>query len=217
MDLKNIAAQLLLETSEIASIVYRNDDIGIAGRRFKHIDVETTYGECIELTETDKLYQVIYSQSISAELADNDELVLFQLSYEEKPYVIRLFYDDLTNLSDTEKCIQSPVWEDIEKIIDKLDGKSVTQITMDNGNEDSYFCIGGGNNGLCNVFISENDNATIHTLTNPDADPSLVRKLVTGGQEGDFDDRLCVTTETARRAAKTYFYSGTMDNSCVWE
>lgn len=77
LDLKNIAAHLLLKTSEIAGIVYHNDDIGITSKRFKHIDVETTYGECIELTETDKLYQQIYVQSGLTKLSDNEEVILF--------------------------------------------------------------------------------------------------------------------------------------------
>lgn len=132
-------------------------------------------------------------------------------------YVKRVFYDDFKDLSNVEKSIEFPTWEDIEKVINLLDGEYVTQITMDNGNEDDYLCIGGGNDGLCNVFISKNDNEIIYTLINPDANDLLVHKLVTGGQEGDFEDKLCVSIEIAKRAAKMYYELGQMDASFIWE
>ena len=46
-------------------------------------------------------------------------------------YVKRVFYDDFKDLSNVEKCIEFPTWEDIEKVINLLDGEYVTQITMD--------------------------------------------------------------------------------------
>lgn len=107
--------------------------------------------------------------------------------------------------------------EDIEKVINLLDGEYVTQIIMDNGNEDDYLCIDGGNDGLCNVFISKNDNEIIYTLINSDANDSLVHKLVTGGQEGDFEDKLCVSIEMAKCVAKMYYELGQMDDSFIWE
>ena len=75
----------------------------------------------------------------------------------------------------------------------------------------------GGNDGLCNVFISKNDNEIIYTLINSDANDSLVHKLVTGGQEGDFEDKLCVPVEMAKCVAKKYYELGKMDNSFIWE
>ena len=132
-------------------------------------------------------------------------------------YVKRVFYDDFKDLSNVEKSILFPTWEDIENVIDLLDGEYVTQITMDNGNEDDYLCIGGGNAGLCNVFISKNDNEIIYTLMNSDANDSLVHKLVTGGQEGNFEDKLCVSIEKAKFAAKKYYELGQIDDSFIWE
>lgn len=132
-------------------------------------------------------------------------------------YVKRVFYDDYRDLSNIEKNIDFPTWEDVEKVIDMLDGKSVTQITLDNGNEDNYLCIGGGNDGLCNIFISKNDNENIYTLIKSNAISSLVHKLVTGGQEGDFEDKLCVSIEIAKCVAKKYYELGQMDDSFIWE
>lgn len=78
IDLNNIAKRLLLEVSEIACVIYRNEDIGIGGRRFRHIDVEMTYGEYIELVESDSLYQEIYEQCRLANADNEQEVVLFQ-------------------------------------------------------------------------------------------------------------------------------------------
>ena len=77
-NVRNIAEQLALEAEEIAYIVYRNDNLGIDGRRFKHIDVELIYGECIELVEADALYQEIYIQGEVAETKGEDEVILYQ-------------------------------------------------------------------------------------------------------------------------------------------
>lgn len=132
-------------------------------------------------------------------------------------YVKRLFYDDHSDPLDFEKCIESPTWEDAERVIDMLDGKKHTQICMDNGDEDNYFCIGGGNDGLCNVFVSENDNENIYTLVNPDFQSSVMHKLVTGGQEGDFEDKICVSVQLAKIVAKRYFELGQLHDEYVWE
>lgn len=131
-------------------------------------------------------------------------------------YVKRVFYDDLKNVNDFEKKIELPSWEEVEGLIDKMDGKVLTQITMDNGNKDSYFCIGGGNKGLYNVFISENDNEIVWSLVNSHNDLKIYR-LVTGGQEGEFEGRLCVTIETVKKAAKYYYENGKKCDGYMWE
>ena len=132
-------------------------------------------------------------------------------------YVKRVFYDNFQDLVHVGKSIHFPTWKEVEKVIDMLDGESVTQITMDNGNEVDYLCIGGGNHGLCNVYISKNDNEIIYTLIRQNSIPSLFHKLVTGGEEGDFEDKLCVSIEMAKCAAKMYYDLGEMDDLFIWE
>lgn len=131
-------------------------------------------------------------------------------------YVKRVFFDDLINVNDFEKEIKLPSWEDVERLINKMDGKAITQIIMDNGNEDNYFCIGGGNKGLYNVFISENDNEIVWTLVNCNNDPNTY-KLVTGGQEGEFEGKLCVNIETVKKVAEYYYENGKKCEDYVWE
>lgn len=131
-------------------------------------------------------------------------------------YVKRVFYDDLKNVNDFEKEMKLPSWEEVEGLINKMDGKVITQITMDNGNEDNYFCIGGGNGGFYNVFISENDNEIVWSLVNFDNNLEIC-KLVTGGQEGEFEGRLCVTIETVKKVAKYYYENGKKCDDYEWE
>lgn len=126
-------------------------------------------------------------------------------------YVKRVYYDDNSKSSSEEKVINYPLWDDVKRIIDMLDGKNVTQIMMDDGNEENYLCIGGGNDGLCNAYISTNDGEKIFTLVKSDSDNSVVHKLITGGQEGEFEDRICVTVDTAKSVAKEYYESGQID------
>lgn len=131
-------------------------------------------------------------------------------------YVKRIFYDNLKYVNDFEKEIELPSWEEVEELINMMDGDTVTQITMDDGNEDNYFCIGGGNEGLYNVFISENDNEIMWSLINPDNDLEIY-KLVTGGQEGEFEGRLCVTIEVVKKVAKYYYENGKKCDDFEWE
>lgn len=83
IELKKVVERLGLETSEIANITYRNEDMGIGDGRFKHIDVEMTYGEYIELVESDSLFQEIYEQEKLAEVEDKEEVILFQMGQSE--------------------------------------------------------------------------------------------------------------------------------------
>lgn len=44
-----------------------------------------------------------------------------------------------------------------------------------------------------------------------------MHKLVTGGQEGEFEDKLCVPIEIAKNVAKQYYECGQEDDSFKWE
>lgn len=84
IELKKVVERLGLETSEIANITYRNEDMRIGDRRFKHIDVEMIYGEYIELVESDSIYQEIYEQGKLSEVKDIEEVILYQLQQSEQ-------------------------------------------------------------------------------------------------------------------------------------
>ena len=74
---EHIAERLHLEMQEIACIVYRNEDIGIEGRRFKHIDVELTYNNnypysnlYLLVSIADSVSNIISSDTLQLLLAD---------------------------------------------------------------------------------------------------------------------------------------------------
>ena len=56
-------------------IVYSNDDFEVA--RFRHIDIECVYGECIEISEGNEYFQKLLDcfETVDLEL---EEVVLFQ-------------------------------------------------------------------------------------------------------------------------------------------
>ena len=66
-------------------------------------------------------------------------------------------------------------------------------------------------------MVRRNSGRITYTLMNSNAISSLVHKLVIGGQEGDFEDKLCVSIEIAKCAAKKYCDLGQMDSSFIWE
>ncbi len=133
-------------------------------------------------------------------------------------YVKRVFYDDLSNPNNYFfHEINESDWNDILKIIKGMDGQLISQITMDNGDEDNYLCIGGGNNGLFNLYISLDDNSKIYTLINSNPIKSKMNKLVTGGQEAYFEDYICVEIKAILEVAKFYYETGEVLDKYNWE
>lgn len=65
----------LVEIQDISEIVYRKDDFGVT--YFKHIDIECTYGEYIEIPESDSRFQEILDTFKISDL-EKEEIVLFR-------------------------------------------------------------------------------------------------------------------------------------------
>lgn len=40
---------------------------------------------------------------------------------------------------------------------------------------------------------------------------------MTGGQKGDFEDKICVPIKAVKKVAKKYYELGQKDNSFMWE
>lgn len=134
-------------------------------------------------------------------------------------YVKRLFYDDLSDSANyCPSCeIVNPDWDDVVNIIKKLDGRYISEVTMDTGDEDNYLCVAGGNDGLFILYISLDDNSECHTLLNPCPVKSRINKLVTGGQIADYEDKICVGIETVLDVAEIYFRTGRISDKYDWE
>ena len=47
--------------------------------------------------------------------------------------------------------------------------------------------------------------------------PAVNHRLVTGGQENEFEDKECVSIDVAKCVAKRYYDSGEKDESFSWE
>lgn len=132
-------------------------------------------------------------------------------------YVKRLFYDYLSDGKYfPSREIIRPDWNDAENIIRKLDGVNISEITMDNGDEDNYLCVAGGNNGLFILYISLDDNEKIYNLLNPFPE-NKTNRLITGGQWGDFEDIYCNNLESVIDVAETYFRTGEISGKYNWE
>ncbi|MDE6500705.1 MAG: hypothetical protein K2L10_01250 [Ruminococcus sp.] len=132
-------------------------------------------------------------------------------------YVKRLFYDKLLNGKYYPfNEIENPEWSNVKDILLKLDGQNVSEITMDNGDEDSYLCVAGGNNGLFILYIVLNDNSEFYNLLNPSPE-NKINRLVTGGQWGDFEDRFCNNLTSVIKVAENYFRTGEISDKYKWE
>lgn len=132
-------------------------------------------------------------------------------------YVKRLFYDELSDgkyFPSHE--IASPDWNDVENILLKLDGQHISEITMDNGDEDNYLCVAGGNNGLFILYISLDDNEKLYNLLNPYSE-NKTNNLVTGGQSGKFEDKFCNNLESVLDVTENYFRTGGISDKYKWE
>lgn len=70
---KNIDA--FVNVDDISRIVYRKDDFGVTC--FRHIDVEYSYGEYIEISEKDANFQRILDVFGITDL-EKEEIILFE-------------------------------------------------------------------------------------------------------------------------------------------
>jgi signal peptidase I len=63
-------------------------------------------------------------------------------------YVKNAVYDEWDHNTDIGGMIEITSWEIAENLIKSLDGSKYTQVILSNELDDSFICIGGGNNGF---------------------------------------------------------------------
>lgn len=131
-------------------------------------------------------------------------------------YVNKAIYDEWENNADIGGMIEGISWDIAEKLIKSLDGSKYTQVILSNELDDEFICIGGGNYGLYNVFITLDDNESFYDLFNLNGRHDNVLKLVTGGQLGDFEEDICVTIDKVLLAAKTFCMAGRVEETLPW-
>ena len=130
--------------------------------------------------------------------------------------VKKALYDELKININYGGIVQVTSWDEVEKLIYSLDGLKHTQVIFTDEEEDSLICIGGGNEGFYNVYITLDDNESFYDLVNPYGRNDKVLHLVTGGQLGDFEEEICVTIDMVLLAAKTFCMEGVVEEDLTW-
>ncbi len=108
----------------------------------------------------------------------------------------------------------NPNWRQIETAIRELDGKSKTLVTL-GAEDDTYMSIGGGESGKYVVTVTF-DNINFQNLIDS-TKPDKLEKLVVGGQEGTYQNQMCVDLNTVLLVAKTFAELGELEQSVFWQ
>ena len=130
--------------------------------------------------------------------------------------VKKALYDEWKSNINYGGIVQVTSWDEVEKLIYSLDGLKHTQVIFTDEEEDSLICIGGGNEGFYNVYITLDDNESFYDLVNPYGRNDKVLHLVTGGRLGDFEEEICVTIDMVLLAAKTFCMEGVVEEDLTW-
>ncbi|MBP2656283.1 MAG: hypothetical protein H6Q73_3852 [Firmicutes bacterium] len=131
-------------------------------------------------------------------------------------FVEVMYSDKWEKKTDKGQDVDNPTWRQIESAIRALDGKVRTQVVIGDGDEGSM-CIGGGNDGLYNVFVTIDDNESFYTLIDAAKSKAGTVQLATGGQVEVFAEYTCIELAKVLRAAKAFAEKGKMDAALEWE
>jgi hypothetical protein len=128
----------------------------------------------------------------------------------------------VTTLVTDTRTVDNPSWDDVERAILLLDAQTVTEVMLappppkGPPDGDHHMGIGGGGNGLCVVYMTE-DNLHFWNLEDPvHKDGTKPKKMLIGGQEGDFCGSQLVPREWAMRAARGYYERGERAADLSW-
>jgi Immunity protein Imm1 len=108
--------------------------------------------------------------------------------------------------------------EQIEHALDRLDGKSRSELVLE-GQDDTVMIIGGGKDKMFVATIAVRGDEALFDLLRPESktppgDESI--ELVTGGQLGVFDAVQVVDRTTIAQAARAFAQSGQPDPGLRW-
>lgn len=131
------------------------------------------------------------------------------------PFVTLMGTDRREGVCDRGKTVDCPTRTDVVDAIRRLDGQTYTQVYLEG--QDRTMTVGGGNDGLYNVFIAIEVDCEFYNLLNPDALPTSQLMLVTGGQAGIFPASHCVELRIAIKAAETFYESGEPAETLQWQ
>jgi len=139
-----------------------------------------------------------------------------QISIEKRmdTFVDSIVADDWTGVLCSEEEIAAPSVVDLDRVIDALDAKTRTLVSL-YAQDGANLTIGGGA-GQYVVYLSTPDEELWNLLADdPDRKSTVI--LTAGGQEGDYPARQVVNKQRARQAGYAFLLTGQMDTSLPWE
>ncbi|WP_322418009.1 hypothetical protein [Mesorhizobium huakuii] len=129
-------------------------------------------------------------------------------------FVEKILYDNWIGNICHEREMDFPKLSDVYDVIDMLDAKTRTILSL-YGRDGSFLTIGGGA-GQYVVYASMSDEQlwNLHPI-----DAKSDRKIIlnAGGQEGEYSSHQIVGKETVIQSAASFFFHGTLEPSNQWE
>ena len=129
-------------------------------------------------------------------------------------FVDRIAADRWEGVLCDEDEIDAPTIDDLDRVIEALDAKTRTMVSL-YGQDEQHLCIGGGAGQY--VVYASMPGGQLWNLLSASDDRKDVVLVNAGGQEGDFPLRQVVDKETVLQAAHTFFRMGMLDVSLRWE
>lgn len=118
------------------------------------------------------------------------------------------------DIVDSGETIEHATWAQAEAAIRSLDETHLTALTVERPDR-SNVLVGGGN-GRYILCITTAD-ARLVALADEGKTDGAAEELVAGGQTGHYPSRLVVDDiDTVLQAARTYFETGSADESLSW-
>jgi Immunity protein Imm1 len=112
----------------------------------------------------------------------------------------------------------SPSWGEVERAIRNLDGDSLNDLYLHPNDQvpESYFAVGGGEDGRYLVIICEANERFTEAVSSLADDGTRV-SMMCGGQPTSFATRQLVDLEAVLVAAKHFYDSGSASPRVTWE
>jgi hypothetical protein len=117
-----------------------------------------------------------------------------------------------------DRTTRHPTWDDIERLIDALNGQDCSSLVLEHSERD-YMIVGGGAQGLylCEIYQEEESGAyQLSGLIDPTVSETETIRMVIG-ELADYPRRNFVERTTALQAAKTYYERGIADERLTCE
>lgn len=123
---------------------------------------------------------------------------------------------DIWNEADCdEEVVKNPTFEEVKTKVERLDAKKWTMVILSGGGE-AFLTIGGGNGRYVVILTRRSEEFwNLIGLDDPQGGGDVLINI--GGQEGDFPKRQVIALRTTLKAAESFFWSGEMDSTLVWE